>query len=100
MNHPEEKPRTSNAEGSEEAGGHEGPVGGTEPLAAGVEGNVAVGALGVVVGRGELGARSVEASLGDQRGRGTGSGAGKHLQLQQWSIRSMFARGAMAERLN
>ena len=74
------KPRTSNAEGSEEAGGHEGPVSEAEPLASGVEGDVAVGALGVVVGRGHAGAGGLETSLGDQRGRGTGGGAGEHLQ--------------------
>lgn len=77
-----EKPRTSNAEGSEETGGHEGPVTNAEPLAAGVEGDVAVGALGVVVRRGHASAGGLEASLGDQRGRGTGSGAGEHLRYE------------------
>jgi hypothetical protein len=69
----------SNAEGSEEAGGHEAPVAKAEPLGARVEGNVGIGTLGVVVRRREASASSVEASLGDQGGRGTGGGAGEHL---------------------
>lgn len=32
-----------------------------------------------MVGRGETGAGGLEASLGDQRGRGTDGGAGEHL---------------------
>jgi hypothetical protein len=45
----------------------------------GVEGKVAVGALRVVVRRGHASAGGLETSLGDQRGRGTGSGAREHL---------------------
>lgn len=69
----------SDAEGGEEASGHEGPVAGAEPLAARVEGQVGVGALGVVVGRGEAGSGCVESTLGDQLGGGAGGGAGQHL---------------------
>lgn len=79
--------RTGNAEGSEEASGQEGPVADPEPLAAGVEGDVGVRALGVVVRRGEAGAGGVEASAGDQGGRGAGGGAGEHLRGEgvSWS---------------
>lgn len=69
---------TGNAKGSEEAGGHEGPVAGAEPLAARVEGQVGVRALGVVVRRGHARAGGVEASAGD-RGGGASGGAGEHL---------------------
>lgn len=70
---------TSNAEGGKEASGHESPVAKSETLLAGVEGQVAVGALGVMVRRGHARTGSVEATLGDQRGGGAGSGAGEHL---------------------
>lgn len=86
------KTLTSNTEGREEAGGHEGPVSDAEPLALGVEGDVGVGTLGVVVGRGEAGARGVEAALGDQGGRGAGGGAGEHLG---WSISWADLRGRL-----
>lgn len=57
----------------------------------GVEGEVGVRALGVVVRRGHARARGVERPAGDQRGRGTGGGAGEHLQMNQ------LAQGALTE---
>lgn len=74
--------RTSDAEGGQEAGGHEAPVHDAEALLAGVEGQVGKSTLGVVVGRREAGAGSMEATLADQGGRGTGGGAGQHLLNQ------------------
>jgi len=77
---PEVNPRTSNAEGSEEADEHEGPVAGAEELGLGVEGDVGQRALGVVVWRGELGAGRVETTGGGGGlGNGTDNGAGEHL---------------------
>lgn len=70
---------TSNAEGGHEAGDHESPVAGAEPLAVRVEGQVAVGTVGVVVGGRETGAGGMESTAGDQRGRRAGGGAGEHL---------------------
>lgn len=67
--------RTSNAERSEETGAHEAPEKERERLLARVEGQVAVSALRIVVGRGQASARGVEASAGDQGGRGAGGGA-------------------------
>lgn len=82
-------------EGSEETGTHEGPETNAEPLAAGVEGDVAVGALGVVVRRGQTSAGGVEASAGDQRSGGAGSGAGQHLERVEWRLGC--DRGELAE---
>lgn len=70
---------TSNAKGGKEASGHECPVAGAKPLAVRVKRQVGVGALGVVVGRRETGAGSMESTAGDQRGRGASGGAGEHL---------------------
>lgn len=51
-----------------------------------VERKVGVWALGVVVRRGHARARGVEGTAGDQRGRGTGSGAGEHLRSGQLAL--------------
>lgn len=40
-----------------------------------------------MVGRGHAGAGGLETSLGDQRGRGTGGGAGEHLDGEEWRLR-------------
>ncbi len=77
---PPDRVLTGNAKGGEEAGGHEGPVASAEPLAVRAEGQVAVGTVGVMVGRRETGAGSMESTAGDQRGRRAGSGAGEHLE--------------------
>lgn len=68
-----------NAEGREEAGGHEAPVAEGEPLAVRVEGQVGVSAVGVVVRRGHASPGSVESTAGDQSGRGAGGGVGEHM---------------------
>jgi hypothetical protein len=75
----------SDAEGGSEAGEDEQEHLETEALLAGVEGEVAVGTLGVVVGRGHASASGVEASAGDQRGGGTGGGGGDHFDFEEWS---------------
>lgn len=71
--------RTSDTERSEEAGGNEAPVGESKALLARVEWQVGVGTLGVMVRRRETSTGGMEASAGDQRGRGTGGGTGEHL---------------------
>lgn len=73
------QPRTGDAEGGEEASGGESNELQGESTLVGVEGKVAVRALRVVVRRGHARARGVEGTAGDQRGRGTGGGAGEHL---------------------
>lgn len=59
---------------------HEGPVPDGEPLGKRVEGNVATGTLGVVVGRAHLARGGVEAAAGSG-GREACDGAGEHLYV-------------------
>jgi hypothetical protein len=64
---------------------HETPELESKALLQRVKGQVAAGTLGVVIGRGELGAGRLEAAAGDER-RGSGGGAesstGEHLVCQ------------------
>jgi len=76
--------RTGNAERRKEPNEAEGPILPGEALLAGVEGQVGVGALGVVVGRGEANARGGEGAAGhDGLGGGTDGGAGGDHLLQR-----------------
>lgn len=86
INHHEEKARTGDAKGRQEASGHESPVSNAKPLASGVEGDVGVGTLGVVVRRGHASPSGVEASTGDQGGRRAGGGARQHLRKRSISL--------------
>lgn len=64
---------------------HEAPVPEGKALLQRVEGQVATGALGVVVGAGELGAGRLEAAAGDERGAGGGAEGCTGEHLGTWS---------------
>ncbi|RYC63438.1 hypothetical protein CHU98_g2762 [Xylaria longipes] len=74
---------TGDAEGREETGDAVEPVADGEEARLGVEGQVRVGALGVVVGRRQTGAGGVEGTAADHGGdarAGAGEGGlGRHL---------------------
>lgn len=72
--------RTSNQEGQAEASGSVSPEKDREGLSLGVERNVRVRTLGVVVGRYHLGAGGVEASAAGDLGGRTDGCAGEHLE--------------------
>lgn len=79
--------RTGDQERGGEAGSAVAPEQEGEALLLGVEGDVGVGALGVVVGGGHLGAGGVEASTPSDLGGRADSGAGEHLRPEdQFSI--------------
>lgn len=71
-----------NAEGGEEAGNHVQPVSDGEELGLGIEGQVGVGTLGVVVGRGHARAGGVEHAAAHDVGHaraGAEDGLRRHL---------------------
>lgn len=74
--------RTSNQEGSTKANGAVAPEQKREGLGLGVEGDVAIRALGIVIRRGHLGPGGVEASAASDLGGRADGGAGEHLDSE------------------